>query len=395
MAEENQTIRIEQIIHVAPGEVYRAFTNATALREWLCDIATVDPRLGGRFYIAWNNGDYDAGSFTKVDPDKEIEIQLRDKTDPAIFTLNILLSGSSDQTRMVFTQSSGSGQVLEQMQKDLQKSLKNLVSVLEEGPDLRITTRPLMGIQLDFFNEKIASELGVPVCNGVRAMGTVNGLGAQKAGLQKNDIIVELAGIPQVEFGDYLVALQDKVGGDVIKVVFFRGADKLTSEMELSKREIPEIPSTPAELGNRIQATQQAIDVDMDLLINGMSDDIASRRPGPKDWNTKEIIAHLLHYERYLQNRINDLVFSQEEVTDGFSDNLLPRVQATATVYENVQGVYLEFKRNQAEIVELVKHLPEEFAKRKSTWWRLSYNLLTYCDHTRDHLNQIKTASGS
>jgi uncharacterized protein YndB with AHSA1/START domain len=37
--------------------VYRAFTNSTALREWLCDTATVSPRLGGGF-TAWNGYAY-------------------------------------------------------------------------------------------------------------------------------------------------------------------------------------------------------------------------------------------------------------------------------------------------------------------------------------------------
>lgn len=397
MSSQDFSIAIEQTVHAPASEVFRAFTNATALREWLCDVATTDPRPGGRFFIAWNNGDFTAGSFTKIDPDKEIEIKTHSNLDSTVVTLNIRLVGSKDQTRISLSESGygDSSQDNDEKRKEWQNSLKNLVSVLEKGPDLRITTRPLMGIQLDAFNEKVAKELGVPVCNGTRVLDVISGLGAQKAGLQRNDVIVELAGIPQVEFTDYLVALKGKVGGDVIKVVYYRGAEKIIADMELSKRPIPEIPPTALELAEKIKESQNAVDVEMDKLVLKLSEEAANRRPAEKEWNTKEIIAHLLHYERYLQAKINDYVFSQEEVSDGYADNLLPRVQATATVFGPIQDIYLEFKRNQAEIVELVRHLPEDFVKRKSTWWRMGYILLTYCDHTREHLNQIKIASGS
>jgi len=44
-------------------------------------------------------------------------------------------------------------------------------------------------------------------------------LDAQKAGLKKNDVIVELASVPQVKSTDYLHAIEGKVAGDVVTVV--------------------------------------------------------------------------------------------------------------------------------------------------------------------------------
>ncbi len=46
-----------------PRQVYRAFTNATVLREWFCDVATVSPNAGGRIYMAWDDGYYTSGSY--------------------------------------------------------------------------------------------------------------------------------------------------------------------------------------------------------------------------------------------------------------------------------------------------------------------------------------------
>ena len=54
-------LTFEQTIQAPIDQVYRAFTNATALREWLCDTATVDARPGGRVYLAWISNYYRRG----------------------------------------------------------------------------------------------------------------------------------------------------------------------------------------------------------------------------------------------------------------------------------------------------------------------------------------------
>jgi uncharacterized protein YndB with AHSA1/START domain len=40
---DDQKLIFEQYIQAPISQIYLAFTNSTALREWLCDIATVDP----------------------------------------------------------------------------------------------------------------------------------------------------------------------------------------------------------------------------------------------------------------------------------------------------------------------------------------------------------------
>jgi hypothetical protein len=50
-------------VNVPPAEVYRAFTHATALRDWLCDAAQTEARKGGRLYLWWNSGVYASGAY--------------------------------------------------------------------------------------------------------------------------------------------------------------------------------------------------------------------------------------------------------------------------------------------------------------------------------------------
>ena len=68
-------LTLEQFVAGEAEEVYLALTNATLLRRWLCDVATVDPKIGGRFYAAWNNGFYASGEYTLLEPDREVGLQ--------------------------------------------------------------------------------------------------------------------------------------------------------------------------------------------------------------------------------------------------------------------------------------------------------------------------------
>ena len=51
MIAEMRTLTCQRTIQAPLDQVYRAFTNAQALREWFCDVATVVPRIGGRVYL--------------------------------------------------------------------------------------------------------------------------------------------------------------------------------------------------------------------------------------------------------------------------------------------------------------------------------------------------------
>ncbi len=51
-----QTLEFAVAVAAPPAEVFRAFTRATPLRDWLCDVALADARPGGRIYLWWNRG---------------------------------------------------------------------------------------------------------------------------------------------------------------------------------------------------------------------------------------------------------------------------------------------------------------------------------------------------
>ena len=65
-------LAFERHIQAPVRFVYRALTNSSALREWMCDAATTDPRPGGRMYMWWNSGYYTCGEFLKGVPAKAV-----------------------------------------------------------------------------------------------------------------------------------------------------------------------------------------------------------------------------------------------------------------------------------------------------------------------------------
>ena len=80
MSSEN--LSFSQVIKTSPENSYRAFTNATELRGWLCNVATAVPRPGGRLYMWWESGFYTSGEFTSADPGKEVSFTWFGKGEP-------------------------------------------------------------------------------------------------------------------------------------------------------------------------------------------------------------------------------------------------------------------------------------------------------------------------
>src|SRR6476646_11075864 len=81
MVARSETLTFERTMGAEPREVYRAFTTAQGLRDWLCDAAEVDPRKGGRFYVWWDDGDYSAGTITDLTKDETLTFTWRGPTD--------------------------------------------------------------------------------------------------------------------------------------------------------------------------------------------------------------------------------------------------------------------------------------------------------------------------
>ncbi len=136
----------KKLIDVDADLIYRAFTSAAALREWLCDVSITNPTEGGWIYLAWNKGYFANGNFTKLIPDKAVSFTWLGKDEPARSHVEVTIDKTdSDKMCEVILRHSGldennfSEELRQEIGKGWEKSLENLKMTLEEGVDLRIT----------------------------------------------------------------------------------------------------------------------------------------------------------------------------------------------------------------------------------------------------------------
>jgi len=144
------SVQATKLVRASVSAAYHAFTNATALREWLCDVATVVPRPNGRIYLWWNGDFYSSGHFFEAEPDKKVRFRWFSNIDPGPSEITVSFETQGEETLVTMTHNVPEGEDwakrAEGFRAEWQQSLDNLASVLETGKDLRIVNRPMLGI---------------------------------------------------------------------------------------------------------------------------------------------------------------------------------------------------------------------------------------------------------
>src|SRR5438132_9818080 len=183
MATQHETLTFERTVHTSPSEAFHAFTHPTALRDWLCNAAEVDPRAGGCVYLWWNGGYYSAGVFTELRRDENLAFTWRGPEDPAASEVRVGFAPHDGKTTISLTHGGlgsdeGWAEAIKQIRRGWEVGLENLQSLLETGIDLRLARRPMLGIsgggELD---AERAARLGVPVTEGLWLDGFIDGMG--------------------------------------------------------------------------------------------------------------------------------------------------------------------------------------------------------------------------
>ena len=392
-----ENLIFSQLIKTDPENAYRAFTNATELRGWLCNVATVVPRPGGRLYLWWESGYYTCGDFIITEPGKEVAFTWFGKGEPGISQVKVNFKPQEGGT-IVEVNHSGLERkseweaTLSEISKGWKNALENLASVTATGEDLRFVTRPMLGIILDEFNDEIAEKLGLPSSDGIRIGGTVKGMGAEAAGIQENDVITSMGGTSTKNFEGLNQALSQHKAGDTIEVVFYRDGKQQNLQLTLSGRPIPEIPPSAQGLAAEVTKIYKQIEIKLDEFLSGVSEEEAAFKPEPAEWSIKENIAHFIQGERFFQQYMTELVNGFERFADDYGGNVDQMLEAISAAYPSVYAMAEEYKHNMHETLYFIAHLPEEFLARKGEYWRLAYGLLQDPYHFDAHLEQMQSA---
>lgn len=122
---------------------------------------------------------------------------------------------------------------------------KKLLPELREGGEIE---RAYLGIEMTNVTDDVANDLNLPVEEGALIQSVVDGGPADEAGLRAGrtelanglvaggDVIVEIDGEKVSTSDDVSGAIAQKKPGDEVEVVFFRGDDRRTVDVELGKR---------------------------------------------------------------------------------------------------------------------------------------------------------------
>ena len=386
-----------QVVNASPEAVYYAFATAQGWRNWLCDSARFEARSGGSYQLAWDSGWHSAGTVVELKRSEKVRLTWRGKDYPSSTEVNIELKGENGLTS-VEIRHGGFGQgeewlpILETASKDWENGLENLTSIFNSGEDLRVVRRPMLGIFLSDFDEDIAKDLGVPVTRGVRIDRPVEGMGAEHAGLQSGDVIVEMDGRSVSGFTDLGEALRGHQAGDFVKVDIYRGSERISVDMELSRRPIGEFELDPVAIAKRFRDIDAEVMNELDALFEGVTEAEADFSPSPGEWSSKETLAHLILTEIFAQMNISELICDgQREFNDQIT-NVNAHHTAVLKVTPTVPELIVRLKARKDETATLLE-LAEEFKARRGVMWTFCHNNLQFPGfHVRTHMEQMRVA---
>jgi uncharacterized protein YndB with AHSA1/START domain len=391
------TIKLEKYIQAAPAEVFIYFTNSTALKDWLCDVATTDPRVGGRMYMWWNGDYYTSGEFQKLKQNELVSFRWFGRGEPHATQVDVTIKKKKAGTLLKLAhrklgKNSKWDEIGKEYKKEWTKALENLTSVLENGADLRITTRPMLGTYTDQFNASIAEKLGIPVVQGLRLSGVVEGLGAQKAGLIADDVITGMDGHEITGAATFASYMNNKKAGDDVEVTYYRCAEKKTTTMKLSGRPIPPIPQSGMELSKQVEPTYKQYENEIEILLKGASEAECAKKPAPAEWSADEILAHLIHSELGWQNALTDIMGGHEASYDDWGGNIQARIDGTIATFTTKAELFKELKNHNAETLNMLINIPSDFLAHKGKFWKLAFYANQNSYHLQSHLEQIRSA---
>lgn len=373
------------------SQVYNAFTERDWYTYWFCDDAHVRKAVGGHILWTWNTGYHAVGTFIELAENQKVAFTWRGAGETADSLVEIMLEEVGDVVvvNMQHHVADENAEV-KVVQNEWETRLNNLVSFLETGADLRITERVIIGIYPDAFDAEAAKRLGIPVTEGARVANVIPDLGAAKAGIQSDDVIVELNGKAVNNQSPLNVLVQGKKPGDEVNVTFYRGSERHTVTLKLSGYPLPDFPANFAGLADSVEKQYAALDAELKVLFESVTEEEANKKPAPEEWNAKEVLSHLILTEHWLHHWLGGLM-QGPEIT-GFTANTAARIAGVVNTYKTLTALLAELRRSWSETVAILRAVPAEFHDRKSNLWWATFEVSGFDAHTHQHFNQIRQA---
>ncbi len=385
-------------IHAPAADVYAALVRPALIQQWFSDEAFLQfqARVGGAYYLGWNLGYRVTGTFTALEPNTRVAMTWRGDGEERETQVEYSLTAVDGGTYVTITHNGHSDsergkQEEANHRRGWEGVLEALKHLVENGTDLRFMRRPMLGIFLDEVTPARRAEVHLPDdVNGVWIVGTVENSGARAAGLERGDVVVSIAGTPVNDFASIGAALKGKVGGDMVDVAYYRAGVRYEKPMQLTKRQPPAVPPTPAGLAAHLRDVNSRLMEEIAALTAGVPEELLARRPGADEWSVNENLAHLIWTERIHQVDVWNAVSAGIGVE--WLDNNPAHLTPTLAKYRTGAALLDALREELMATAAQVEALPADAAARATTFIGLGATLLAGEGHMRDHIEQMTRA---
>jgi uncharacterized protein YndB with AHSA1/START domain len=397
MSEERQVVQ-SVVVDTTPELAFAALATTGELREWCADQAWTEPRPGGRFALHWNSGYHAEGTFLEFDPPRRATVSWRGTGEPGETRLEFVVAPRESGVEVTLRHSGfGSGvewdEAVGESQKGWTQGLENLKSTLETGVDLRVARQPFLGITLDLLTPERAAREGIAVERGIYVTGTVEGSGAEAAGLGNGDVIVALSGSPTPGFAELTEILRARQAGDQLEAEVVHGQERRTVSIILGTRPQPELPESAEKLAMKLAERHQKLDAELQQVLSGLSDEESAQCPQEGEWSVQQVLAHLSDGERSFHTVLVNLAVNGWMDADPVYPNDIPgRIEAILALTPTLQGLVDRLLADERETVEIVRRLPADTLAHKARFRTIAQYVLYGPDHTQEHIEQIRQA---
>lgn len=389
-AVDAKTLTLVRTLKAAPQQVYQYLTLPDKLAEWIADTAHVNAVVGGYLLLAWNGQGYTTGEYKHLEANKSVSFTWQTKTSETL--VEFVLEEAGEGTRLSLIHHGLHESEYAGYADNWQWALNNLISTLETGADSRITSRVLIGIIPGQITEERAARLGLQPGEGVLLANVLPNFSAAGAGLQADDVIVSIDGIvigPQNPITT-IIRSTGKLPGDIVSVIYYHGEERKTVELTLKGYPVPSRWDDINELAQNYKQITDGYLTTFRTLIEGAGEPIASKRPAPTEWSAKEVLAHLILHERYIQDWVGS--FMQGDHPTSYTCNTPARIASITTAFPSAQDVLNEMARAYRETVALMSNIPVEHQANHRFRWAIAFEMQEMHWHVEGHIQQIRAA---
>ncbi|MDV7188510.1 trypsin-like peptidase domain-containing protein [Lutibacter sp. TH_r2] len=145
--------------------------------------------------------------------------------------------------------------------------------VIEDIMEFGTVQKAVLGVKGGELNNDVAEKLDVDYTEGFYVSEVIEGSGAEKAGLEANDIIVKMNTIKVSTYADLTGFLNSKRPNDVVQITYLRDGKQKVADVTLSKIEVSKVSELGLELKNLEKKDLNKLDLENGVKIIDISNE--------------------------------------------------------------------------------------------------------------------------